>query len=150
MTWWFHLLVRRVESLRERCDVVERVARAVGVVGYLERGFRLLVKRRTYARFCVLAETVNGIQHALLNVAAYVSCHGSVSNYSNALRKHVGHSVWRFTDSSGAYIEDYYNYVNEVEKMVCWRDGKMTSKVYSELFPPPEDASGRGAAGRAE
>lgn len=62
MTWWFHLLVRRVESLRERCDVVERVARAVGTVAYLERGFHLLVRRRMYGMFSVLTETLNGIQ----------------------------------------------------------------------------------------
>mgnify|MGYP003545337852 FL=1 len=143
-------MVRRIESLRERCDVVERVVRAVGVVAYLERGFRLLVRRRMYSLFSVLTETVNGIQHAFLHVAAYVSCRGSVSNYSISLRKHVGQSVWRFTGRSGEYIEEYLDYGNAVEKVVCSRDGKITSKVYSELFPPPEDASGRGAAGRAE
>jgi hypothetical protein len=135
MTWWFHLLVRRVESLHERCDVAERVARAVGMVAYLERGFRLLVRRRMYGMFSVLTETVNGIQHAFLHVASYVSCHGSVSNYSNALQKHVGQSVWRFTGRSGEYIEEYRDYVygSTVEKVVCSRDGKMTSEVvYSE------------------
>lgn len=37
MTWWFHLLVRRVEKLRERAAVFERVLRAVGTVPYQER-----------------------------------------------------------------------------------------------------------------
>jgi hypothetical protein len=32
MSWWFHLLVRRVEDIGKRADVLERVARAVGRV----------------------------------------------------------------------------------------------------------------------
>lgn len=31
--WWFHLLVRRVDDLRQRVDVFERVVRAVGGTG---------------------------------------------------------------------------------------------------------------------
>ena len=36
MTWWFHLLVRRIESLVARQHVFERVARAVGRLPYGE------------------------------------------------------------------------------------------------------------------
>ena len=46
MTWWFHLLVRRVEKLQERAAVFERVLRAVGTVPYQERCERVLILYR--------------------------------------------------------------------------------------------------------
>jgi hypothetical protein len=60
MTWWFHLLVRRVEKLRDRCDVLERVTRAVGRVGYADRAEPLLVYTITsYTRVITLSISRN-------------------------------------------------------------------------------------------
>lgn len=49
MTWWFHLLVRRVETLRSDAEVLERVIRSVGPFLYGERVVPLLLlwKKRT-------------------------------------------------------------------------------------------------------
>ncbi len=44
MTWWFHLLVRRVDSLKARCTVFERVVRAGAAVPYAEQGLPLLLQ----------------------------------------------------------------------------------------------------------
>jgi hypothetical protein len=69
MTWWVHLLVRRVDRLRERCDVFERVMRAVGSGGfaYVERVVPLLlgVKIGVYQGFpgSVFHHTVNYVIH---------------------------------------------------------------------------------------
>lgn len=41
--WWFHLLVRKRISLRDRVIVCERVMRAVGSFPYAERAPPLLV-----------------------------------------------------------------------------------------------------------
>jgi hypothetical protein len=50
MTWWFHLLVRRVETLRERVDVLERVMRAAGHVAYAARTRSLFFRKWTFGR----------------------------------------------------------------------------------------------------
>ncbi len=34
MSWWFHLLIRRVERIGERVSVAERLARAVGRITF--------------------------------------------------------------------------------------------------------------------
>ncbi len=46
--WWFHLLIRRVDALQKRVQVVERVVLAVGTFRYAECGERLLVELTTY------------------------------------------------------------------------------------------------------
>lgn len=43
MSWWFHLLVRRVEALKERALLAERLFRAVGTFRYAERAEMILV-----------------------------------------------------------------------------------------------------------
>ena len=43
MSWWFHLLVRKCSSLRDRVIVCERVMRAVGSFQYAQRAPPLLV-----------------------------------------------------------------------------------------------------------
>ena len=63
--WWYHLLVRRVDSLRERCETLERTVGAVGSVVCGRRVDALLVERthyppvRGWKQYCTTA-TVNG------------------------------------------------------------------------------------------
>jgi hypothetical protein len=57
--WWIHLLVRRVDRLRERAAVLERVVRAVGTDQYTKRVAPLLLLF-TRSRNHVRIEAVNG------------------------------------------------------------------------------------------
>lgn len=93
MTWWIHLLVRRVDSLRERCDTLERVLRAgvvhAGIGGgakYLRRAEELFVRYKMHQRhqyqvqyqvygYCTI--TVNATNHAVCDRPSGVTSLGS-------------------------------------------------------------------------
>jgi hypothetical protein len=50
MTWWFHLLVRKVETLRSNAEVLERVVCSVGPFLYGERVVPLLLLWKEHTR----------------------------------------------------------------------------------------------------
>lgn len=95
MTWWFHLLVRRVDSLRGRCDVFERVLCSGAAVPYAERAAHHLLlgcsQRRLRgdngcltAYLCTVYYTMNGVIHRGFDLPAVFStvacvwyCYGS-------------------------------------------------------------------------
>ena len=43
MTWWFHLLIRRVDAMHSRCELFERVACAVGSTPHVKQVLPLLI-----------------------------------------------------------------------------------------------------------
>lgn len=43
MTWWFHLLIRRVDAMHSRCELFERVACAVGSTPHVKHVLQLLI-----------------------------------------------------------------------------------------------------------
>lgn len=55
MSWWFHLLVRKCETLAERCEIFELVVCAVAAPLYAERCEKLIVRVKhvggTYNRY---------------------------------------------------------------------------------------------------
>ncbi len=86
MTWWIHLLVRRVDSLRERCDTLERVVRAGAGLGrgakYLRRAEEILVRykmdqRPQYQVYSYCTINVNVKNHAVCDRPSGVSARGS-------------------------------------------------------------------------
>lgn len=93
MTWWFHLLVRRVDELEARCAVFERVVRAgaggaagaSGALAYAERVFPLLLRsgitlanRRVFDRWTeVVYSTVEGVTHRGADLPAVVQPGGA-------------------------------------------------------------------------
>ena len=78
MTWWFHLLVRRVESLRERVDVFERVTQAVGSFCYAGRCEPILMRfHGTHTRdemYIAELRTVNHVMHGYGDVPSRFRC----------------------------------------------------------------------------
>lgn len=119
MSWWFHLLVRRVENLRARCDVAERVFLAVGPVRYAETVTPILIerKRSVYSRGAVLTLTVNGFEHSVRDAPSFV-----VASAWRTWRKNdVLHR-----DSGPALIHVYHMFYSQDAVVVseCWREGK--------------------------
>ncbi len=80
MTWWFHLLVRRVDSLRERVNGLERLVRAVGQLAYGERCSALLLQVEC-GIFCtypyISFMTVTSKDHRPLDLPAIMWSDGS-------------------------------------------------------------------------
>lgn len=62
MVWWLHLITRRVDTLRRRCEAFERVARAVGSFAYVDRTAPLLLCVRKGGD-SVTYETVNSKEY---------------------------------------------------------------------------------------
>ena len=77
MSWWFHLLVRRVDSLRERRNFHERLVRAVGAVAYGERYHHLLLQVCAYSADYVRYEDADGVCHRPGDLPALVWADGS-------------------------------------------------------------------------
>lgn len=80
MTWWFHLLVRRVESLRERVDVFERVTQAVGSFCYAGRCEPILMRFHGHTwvvedeEYAAELRTVNHVMHGYGDVPSRFRC----------------------------------------------------------------------------
>jgi hypothetical protein len=74
--WWFHLLARRVETLRQRCDVFERVTRAGGRMRYGERADPLLLSYSGSvvgypSRYRICSSTCNGFTRRIYDSDGY-------------------------------------------------------------------------------
>ena len=77
MTWWFHLLVRRVDSLGDRIDVHERLVRAVGkTMRYADRCGPLLLRVESLF-YRSLRYSVHGLCHRGGDLPALVWADGS-------------------------------------------------------------------------
>lgn len=84
MAWWFHLLVRRVDSLKARCAVFERVLRSGAAVPYAERAAHHLLSGCSLRRDdggrtgYFVYNTVNRVTHHGFDLPAVVSPVGCV------------------------------------------------------------------------
>jgi hypothetical protein len=83
MTWWIHLLVRRADMLRQRCDVLERVVLAMGLSKYCARCEPLLAGFSTRYSERVVRHTVNGILATPCDLPSYVYTWGALYWYRN-------------------------------------------------------------------
>jgi hypothetical protein len=108
MTWWFHLLVRRCETLRARVDVYERVARAVGRIRYGERSEPLLMQRTLFFRdryqttVGLYVENVMGNMHPCGSAPSLVGVDGTLG---------WGSQVWKnYPEIKPSFITRRGNY----------------------------------------
>lgn len=77
-------MVRRVETLRERCDVAERVLRAVGSCAYESRIEPLLVGiSHVHLKNCVVRKNVMGMHHSPCDIPATCHSWGTLSWSNN-------------------------------------------------------------------
>lgn len=72
-------MVRRVETLRERCDVAERVIRAVGSCAYGSRIEPLLVGISCMDMRCIVRKNVMGMHHSPCDIPATCYRWGTLS-----------------------------------------------------------------------
>ena len=95
MSWWFHLLIRKVDALVDRCRTMERVVHAVGVPAYVLQCEKLLVG------------------HSVGDSPTYITWVGSHAWLKNGVRRKCGrrpHSVWIRSQMSGWYDGKYVHY----------------------------------------
>ncbi len=90
MSWWFHLLIRRVDSLRGRCETMERVMRAVGVVPYAASQCSRLLIRYWSEGVCVTSRTVRRIRHSHGDFPTVRYVTGSCEWVKNGIRCRAG------------------------------------------------------------
>ena len=76
-------MVRRVETLRERCDVAERVLRAVGSCAYESRIEPLLVGISHVDMHCTVRTNVMGRNHSPCDIPAICHSWGTLSWSNN-------------------------------------------------------------------
>jgi hypothetical protein len=115
MSWWFHLLIRKVDSLVDRCRTMEHVVRAVGVPAYVLQCEKLLVTLRTssWENGTVWKKTVNHVGHSVGDSPTYITWAGTHAWLKNGKRRKCDrrpHSVWMRTQMSGWYGAEYVKY----------------------------------------
>lgn len=77
MVWWLHLIIREKNPLKHKCELFERVVRAVGSFPYVERAVpSLLCKRWGSGDICVDFRTVNEVLHRGYDLPARVCRYG--------------------------------------------------------------------------
>lgn len=115
MSWWFHLLIRRVETLRgrlrerlrERCDVFERVIRAVGAPKFAARCEPLLVEITSkYSQDVVRRKNVCGICMSTSDLPAAICRWGTLDWGSGKHHHRPGKPVM----------------ISAAQKFVVWND----------------------------